>query len=466
MPMTERDMLTQYGEAVFSGNAALFVGAGLSMGAGYPSWNSLLEDVRTKVRVPEDFSDLPLLAQYFVQTEPGGRSVLNNLILGRLNEVETKSSVGHKLLEQLDIDDIWTTNYDCLIEDSIPQARVITSDGDLLLRNVPQRRRVTKMHGSLSSGGPARWLTPPVITRSDYERYELTYPRLWATLKATYLTKSMLFLGFSFTDPNIEILLKLSRSLQKSEYAEHFTVLRRPDDPAERRLHDLRVVDLENSNIGVCEVDNFEQLNEFLSRLVRRTKKKKIFVSGGAPDSGDVTEVAKLLGSRLAEFELGIISLAGKAAMIVSYEFGRERRMTGRYDPFSIELFFRQKSGEAPALKERVGTAIYTNYDQADLRRHVIDQSRSMVVIGGADGTMDEIELALGMGVPVIPLAHTGGAARAAWSGRTMPELLSLDDDSTVRQDDWKLLNDLDPRVAVSAAVRLIRQTMYLSGPT
>jgi hypothetical protein len=455
-------MLTQYGEAVFSGNAAIFVGAGLSMGAGYPGWNELLEEPRTSLGVLEDFDDLPLLAQYYVQATPGGQPALSNHILAALDAVDPQPSEGFRLLRELDVDDIWTTNYDCLIEKSITDARVIVCEDDLRLRHLPQRRRITKMHGSLSVEKPTSWLADPVITRSDYEQYELNHPRLWAMLKATYLTKSMLFLGFSFTDPNIDILLRLSRTLRRSEGPEHFTVLRRPKDGGQRRLHELRVVDLERSNIAVYEVDEFDQLDEFLRRLVRRTKKRKLFISGSNPDGGSVTDVAKMLGSRAAEYNIGIASLAGPAAMVVSYEFGREHRKTGRYEPRDIELYFRQKSGQAPPLSERVGTAIYTDYDQERLRNYVIDQCRAVIVLGGGDTTSSEVDLAMSMGVPVIPVAHTGGVAKLVWEQRSVTELLSTTDDVAVHEVDWGLLGDSDPQISVSAAIRIVRRVMYL----
>ncbi|SRR6266851_1477498 len=213
MPITERELLAQYGEAATAGNAALFIGAGLSAGAGLPGWSQLLEEPLAQAAIPKSLTDLPLAAEYIVQALPGGRDALEHHILTKLSADPGEPTEGHRCVAELPINDIWTTNYDCLIERALPDATPVFRDTDLLERRRLRPRRIIKMHGSLKLSAPSQWEASPVITRRDYESYEVNHPRIWAALKATYLTKSILFLGFSFTDPNIEILLRLSRSL-------------------------------------------------------------------------------------------------------------------------------------------------------------------------------------------------------------------------------------------------------------
>jgi hypothetical protein len=148
------------------------------------------------------------------------------------------------------------------------------------------------MHGSIRPGPPPEWASEPVASRSDYERYELDRPRTWALLRATYATRSFLFLGFSFADPNVEVLLRLARSHGLASGDRHLTVIRRPREDDERdgpdgvRLHEL-VRDLEASGIAVHEIAEYGDLVPLLAALVRRTRSPRLFVA----DSGDRDDV-------------------------------------------------------------------------------------------------------------------------------------------------------------------------------
>ena len=271
MPISEHELLSQYGSAVRAGNASLFVGAGLSKSAGYPDWSGLVADLRNRADIPDHLEDLPLVAQYFTVSTPGGREALESHLLAEMTKKFYPPTDGHRSLARLPVDDIWTTNYDSLLEEVLPGGRVICNEDDLLSRQMPTRRRLTKMHGSLTRGPVVRWKARPTITRQDYEEYEFKHPRIWSALRASYLTKSFLFLGFSFVDPNIEVMLRLSRTLLNVGAPEHYTIIKRPDrDPDLIQLDDHRVKDLEQSGVAVCEIDDYSQIDNILARLVRQ----------------------------------------------------------------------------------------------------------------------------------------------------------------------------------------------------
>lgn len=462
MPITERELLNQYGEAVTAGNAALFIGAGLSLSSGYPSWVDLLEEPRVTANIPDDLKDLPLVAQYFVEGTPGGREALESHILVMLGKVTPTLAPGYSELGRLPVDDIWTTNYDCLTERAIPGISVVASDADLKERRKLRRRRAMKMHGSLTMANPPSWKAPPVITRRDYEEYEGNHPRLWAALRATYLTRSLLFLGFSFTDPNIDVLLRLSRTLLRVGAPEHFTVMRRPSDPDESRLYELQVSDLEKSGVAVHEIGDWKELDPLLGRLVRRTRAKLLFVSGSESGDSDIRECGNRIGNRLAEWNLMLTSLAGKAAMITSYAFGRTLLAEQRYTPDRIRFYFRAKKEKPPPLEERIGTVTYTSLQSEELRQSILSECRAAIILGGGPTTTHEVELARQYGVPVIPIARSRGAARTIWNGMSLEESgISLKGTADEHRN-WALLDHESLDIATSAAVRLVTQAMFL----
>ncbi len=466
MTVSERELLSAFGRAVGNRNASIFVGAGLSQAAGFPGWAELLDEPRKAADIPEDVRDLALAAQYYVQSVPGGPETLQDHVLRALVKVPVKPTPAHEFLAEVPVDDVWTTNYDCLLEASMAGATVLASEEEVRTRPPQGRKRIIKMHGSLTIETPVRWRAPPVITREHYESYEREYPRLWALLRATYLTKSMLFLGFSFADPNVEVLLRLSRTLQASR--EHFTVLRRPTEPSERRLHDLRRHDLEQSGVQVCEIDDYADLEPMLQRLARRTRDTMLFVSGSF--SSDVQanrDLARSIGVNLADLNLSVASLGGTAALDISFAFGRALQAHDEYAAERVKIFFRAKAGVPPdPLPERIGTVIYTNFDKEKMRNHVLAQCRALLLLGGRANTAEEVVLARRLGLPVVPVARSGGTARDVWQSHTV-ESSGVNADATEEdRRNWALLDHEDPSLCAKVVQRLVVQAMYLREPT
>jgi hypothetical protein len=463
MTLSSYDLLDGYGSAVETGNAALFVGAGLSTEAGYPLWDELLADARIEAEIPQKLTDLPLVAEYYERGVSGGRDRLEDYILSKLAKIEAAPGLGHSHIASLPITEVWTSNLDSLLEEAIPDAQVVRKDEDLAQRRTSWKVRVIKMHGSLTQSRPVQWAARPVITRGDYETYERSHPRLWAALKATFLTRSFLFLGFSFADPNIEVLLRLARTEVRSEAPEHYTVLRRPKDPDDVKLHEHHVRDLEESGIGVWEVDSYQELEPLLKQLIRRTTNVRLFVSGSKPEEHDILALSRAFGNGLADIdELEVASLAGEAAMAVTYALGHALRAKGDYRAHRLQLHFRKRDDRPPALDERIGTAIYSDLEQAELRESVLHGCRAAVIIGGGDTTAEEVEVARNLEVPIMPLGVSGGTARRIWAEMSGGVGSLAYGGRPVDQNDFALLENPDPLLAAAAAVRLVKQAMYL----
>lgn len=461
MTVTSQQLLDQFGRAALAGNAGIFVGAGLSKAASalFPDWNELVEPMRADAQIPASVTDLPLVAEYYERHS--GRAKLERRVATAVGGVKASVSRGHELLAELPVSEIWTTNYDRLVETALPGATVVTDEEGLANRLRSGRRRVIKLHGGLSERGT--WEVSPVLTRGDYERYEQTHPRMWAALTASFLTRSLLFIGFGFEDPNVDVFLRLARRLDWGA-AEHFAVLRRPKRNVDLMLHRHRVRDLERSGVGVVEMNDFGDLVPLLGLLVRRCRPPQLFVSG----SGSMLDrTCRQVGRRLARLAgLTVVSLAGDAGRSMSYGFADELRRQKLYDPDRVRFLFRAKAEPPgtppPAPDVRTGVAVYTDATVEHLRRQAIDVARAVVVAGGGDRTLIEARLAEGLGVPVIPLASTAGAARDIWT-TLRPRVSDLTmGGAPVDETRFVALADLDGRRHIPAAIHLIRQAMYL----
>ena len=155
-------------QALYSDELAIFAGAGLSIGAGYYSWEELLKKPAKNLNldISKEKHDLISLAQFYYNKNK--RSAINEL-LSESFPSNKKPTENHRILSQLPISTYWTTNFDTLIEDALKEnnknVSVRKDDKDLQLSYKNYDAVVYKMHGDIQCPSEA------VITRDDYEEY-------------------------------------------------------------------------------------------------------------------------------------------------------------------------------------------------------------------------------------------------------------------------------------------------------
>lgn len=476
MTVTGKELVAAFAKAVSVGDATVFVGAGLSQAAGLPGWDALIAGARKTANVPDDPDvDAPLAAEYIANSESEG--FLHAAIRREIDKPVSPTPV-HTILASLPIRDYWTTNYDLLVEEALASRghnyQWIVDESDYrggAVAGTPEKR-VTKMHGSLAHGTVGRrdWQEKPVITRSDFERFEERHPITWTRLRAAWLTNSFLFLGLSFDDPNLNLLLRLSRSLPSGVDAPpHYVVFKKKTDPAaQERLQELRVADLEKSGLKVHMIDSRADLHPLMQNLEVRCRPAMLFVSGsfrassGGDDASALTvarQIATALAGTAAAGGLAIASFGGPAGVIVSKQF-RDALAADDYLPERIRFYFRKAEGkdESIPIEHRVGVAVFTQRTLDEMRAFVFPQTRAMLVVKGGTTTKAEAEVARSMGVQIIPVAATGGAAEELWNSM-QPADVGLDAADELLW--WSQLNADQPELAAHAATMLIRRLMF-----
>ena len=417
-----RAFIREYTEALREGSAALFVGAGVSRAAGYVDWKSLLKEIADDLKLDIDReSDLVILAQFHVNYR-GGRDRLNQLLIDEFLE-DAELTQSHQLIASLPVSTIWTTNYDDLLEQAITGAakRVDVKRRSDDFARTRKRTDVTvyKMHGDKTLPAEA------VITREDYETYDAKRELFTIALKADLAKKTFLFLGFSFTDPNVMYILGRVKQLLEANSRKHFCVLKapRPDESEDgeyvctRFKHWLN--DLHRYNIQPVLIEQYDEIPAILDELNRRSHLRDVFISGSAADFSLLGEAAfrelcSGLGSELIKRGFNIVSGFGRG--VGDFVILGAMQALPRNDDERLQLWPFPQS--VPPGPERI--AVWREY-----RERMMANAGVCIVLAGnkaidgkivpADGVREEVAIARAQGKPVVPIGATGHVALEVW---------------------------------------------------
>ena len=151
-------------------DAALFVGAGLSRPAGFVDWNLLCaKEIGLDV---DRESDLVAVAQYYLNRRLLDRSKLNEIMKAEFDGEGTETE-NHRIIAQLPISTVWTSNFDNLLENVYKKAKrkatVKSRDVDL---GIPTKNKdviLYKMHGDIARPEEV------IICKDDYEKYAIKH---------------------------------------------------------------------------------------------------------------------------------------------------------------------------------------------------------------------------------------------------------------------------------------------------
>lgn len=274
-------------------NLAIFAGAGLSAGGGFVSWPELLRPIAEELGLDVDKEhDLVTLAQFHCNSNGNNRSQLNQRLIEEFarDAVETES---HRVLARLPISIYWTTNYDSLIENTLVKSGKVPdvkyTKEQLAVTIFRRNAIVYKMHGDKAHPNDA------VLTKDDYERYHIKMNQYLSALKGDLISKTFIFIGFSFTDPNLDYILSRVRVAYEDNQRRHYCFIRsikqKKDEPEADfkyncRKQELFISDLSRFNIKTILVDEFSEIEELLLLIESNYKKKTLFVSGAAHEFG------------------------------------------------------------------------------------------------------------------------------------------------------------------------------------
>jgi hypothetical protein len=331
MSATKAELYETFTKNLASGQAALFAGAGLSAGAGFKNWKELLRGIAKQLGLDvERETDLLAIAQYHVNDRMGNRTEIDQLIVDAFKTRATRHP-NHDLIASLPLSTIWTTNYDHLIEEAFERAHKVVDpiieSKDLRITSPHRDVVVYKMHGDVSRPSEA------VLTKDDYVAYASTKERelFLSVLRSDLVSKTFLFLGFSFDDPNIDVVLGNLHLALSGQTKKHFCIMRKPqqndfskssealldeeikDFQYALRKFELRKVNLKRYGVHTVEIDDYSEITEILQEIKIRSHINDIFVSGSAsvyePLSQNIVDnLSRRIGEEIISHGCNLIS--------------------------------------------------------------------------------------------------------------------------------------------------------------
>lgn len=466
LPQEVEAFVNAFVEDIANGTAAVFAGAGLSVASGHVNWAELLRDIASDLGLDVDReTNLVALAQYHFNAR-GTRSRINQKLIDEFS-VGHDANENHEILSRLPIATYWTTNYDRLIESALEAAGKIVDVkfGVDHLKTTVRGRDATlfKMHGDVSDAEHA------VLTKDDYEGYFRDREPFVTALAGDLTSKTLLFIGFSFSDPNIDYVMSRVRVVLHKKTKLHYCVLRRESRrPREksseftyRKLQqDYFVRDLSRIGIQAILIDDYRDLTGILRLIEIRYRQRRVFVSGSAnvfepfaPDAAGI--LVERISSELVKGSFGIVtgfglgvgpSIISGAMQVLLSNRRRYRDTQLEAKPFPVgegnKAAYRE---HREAMMRKCGIAVFLFGNKRD--------ANGTVVL--ADGVVQEYEIAKSLGLKIVAVGCTGWIAEQIWHSER--DAFSQHPTSVRKAYDALGKADLDPQQIASAVLTVVK---------
>ena len=269
--------LNEIAKRLFSKHAAVIVGSGFSKNARpilataprFPDWYDIGDTLYELLNDEQPTSKTRYLSVLSLAHEAEmaiGRPALDQLLRKTIPDNHYEPSSLHVKLLELPWTDVFTTNYDTLLERA--SREVARRQYDLVVRQndlvYSQNPRIIKLHGSF---GHKHRL---VVTDEDYRLYPLQSPALVNTVRQSLLENTLCLIGFSATDPNfLQWIGWIHDTLGRKNAPLMYMIVSSELTPTQTRmLSDRNIIAVEMSRYAdITTGDHYAYLERFIQYI-------------------------------------------------------------------------------------------------------------------------------------------------------------------------------------------------------
>ena len=277
------------------GRIVPFMGAGVSMSAGAPNWSTLVSRLAEGISLTEAEAKALSKKNVLDQAEilkgiydEEGKDF--NGTVAALVDVE-RYGLAPTLLASLPLEQAITLNYDGLFERAsedagaacavIPGPEVVDADRWLL-----------KMHGSADDAASI------VLTRDDYLGFDKNKSVLSALVKASLVTKRIVFVGFGLTDDHFHQIVHDVRAIAPARMDQNAVALTLTRDSLDERAWKDKIRLLPMTDAGTPSGAAGRSLEIFLDYVLALATDSRAYILDDAFES-QLTEYEKTIKTGL-----------------------------------------------------------------------------------------------------------------------------------------------------------------------
>lgn len=236
-----------------------------------PSWPWLINRMCREIVSQSPQEEHASLRAFFIEEGPLDCAQLFRQTVGEANYREflvaqfdasrqpfIRTTPSHSALVRLDLPLLFTTNYDELIEaaylDAGQPLRVSIKEEQFKARRSEKPQpHLVKLHGSIDQPDTV------VLTRLDYARARAGRTEMLTSLRNEMAETAFLFVGFSLSDPNFNLIHDDIRLVYGMNLPASYTVQGRRNTIKERYLRSL--------GVNTVWLDSWNDLPEFLALI-------------------------------------------------------------------------------------------------------------------------------------------------------------------------------------------------------
>lgn len=411
------DFIKRYSKMILQNKVAVFLGAGINVEVGLPTWIDLLKDIfeDLNLEVKENI-DLALIAQFYIN-EKGSERELLNIISEKINLQNKKPGKNLTSLTRLPIQQFWTTNYDDLLEKALnnENKKYDSIYNKKQFYTACRKYSIFKIHGDILN---KEYL---VLSKDSYDLYEKDRKFFWDKLSMELINKNFLFIGTSMEDTNLNLVLsKVNMIVNKEDKSEHFIFLKniKEHQKFERMFLQHKIKDLKTRfNIKTVLLEDYSELAEIFNSINSLILRKNIFISGAASSYEEfanetnsktflyhlANELCKKQKKIISCYGLGVSDLIISGAVDYSKDNGTDLEEILDVWPFPQQ-----------SKKHNI------NQIWSDYRNKIIEKSGVILFVFGnkfdkkdnkiinSQGMMEEFEIAKSQNKIIIPIGSTG----------------------------------------------------------